>query len=116
MSNVPKEPSEEVLEYIRSKYSYRDGMIDSINNLDVGSVHYRGKEKKPYKRICFEKNCQKYKVYRSHMVWFLCKGFWPYMEIDHIDRDTLNDKIDNLIQATHMEQQRNKDNYKYVLS
>ncbi len=42
-------------------------------------------------------------VYRSHIVWALHNGEWPKwpMEIDHKDRNRLNDRIENLRISTH---------------
>lgn len=113
MSNNPIEPPDEVKEYIKVKYEYRDGEVDTVFKKNVGFIHKRGENKKPYWRVGFMFNGITYRIYRSHIVWFLCSGMWPIMEIDHIDRNTLNDKYDNLRVATHGEQQQNKDNYKY---
>lgn len=111
MSNEPTEPEEYIKEYIKTHYVYRDGLIDGMNKEDVGHTHYRGG--KPYKRIDIEVSGIHKKIYRSHIVYFLCYDQWPSQEIDHVDRDTMNDKIENLRTATHKEQQRNKSNYRY---
>lgn len=115
MSNAPKEPSQDVLDYIKTHFSYRDGMIDGMMKQDIGSLHKRGGSNKTYKRITFVVSGEKYRIYRSHMVWFLCTGNWPVMELDHTDRNSLNDKFDNLMMATSKERQRNKDKYRYGL-
>lgn len=39
---------------------------------------------------------------RSHVVWALHKGYFP-KEIDHIDQDKDNDRIENLREATRRE-------------
>jgi len=109
MTSTPKEPPQEVQDYIKSHFSYRDGMIDGMLKQDVGSIHYRGKI--PYKRIEINYRGDRYRIYRSHLVYFLCRGFWPALEIDHEDRNSLNDKIENLRMATKVEQNLNRGNY-----
>lgn len=48
------------------------------------------------------------KRYFTHrMIWLLVYGAWPENEIDHIDRNTMNNKIDNLRAATRNENQHN---------
>lgn len=113
MRNDPKEPPSDVLDYIKSKFFYRDGEIDTVNNTNVGSVHKRKPNSKPYMRISFIYGGEKWKIYRSHIVWFLNMGSWPISEIDHRDRNTLNDKYENLFTVTHEEQQRNKNSYRW---
>jgi hypothetical protein len=42
------------------------------------------------------------KDYMVHnVIWFIEKGEWPKDEIDHRDRNKLNNRIDNLREATH---------------
>lgn len=44
----------------------------------------------------------------AHRVaWALYYGRWPKMELDHIDRDRLNNKIDNLREVTRLENMQN---------
>lgn len=41
------------------------------------------------------------RLYRYQVVWALHHGEYPSLGIDHIDRDSLNDCIENLRLATH---------------
>lgn len=47
--------------------------------------------------------------YLAHrLIWLLTYGEWPENEIDHLDRDSLNNKIENLRVATRLENQHNQ--------
>ena len=39
--------------------------------------------------------------YSSRLAWLYMEGYWPEHEIDHWDRNKLNDKWENLRHATH---------------
>lgn len=95
-------PNEEMLEFIKNNYTYDDGKINSYKYYNVGYLD--GK----YIKIDIKKRAIK----RSHIVWFLCKGEWPVSQLDHIDRNKHNDKIDNLREVDSFMQNQNKDNYK----
>lgn len=45
-------------------------------------------------------------VYRYRAVWVLCNGEWPG-EIDHRNRDPVDDRIENLRVVTHAQNQKN---------
>jgi hypothetical protein len=47
-------------------------------------------------------------IYRSHIIWWKAKGYWPRLTIDHKDVDCTNDRIGNLREATMAEQNNNK--------
>ena len=109
MSNIPNAPTKDLMEYIKNHYFYRDGKIDGVNKEDLGYNHKRSKIKSTYKRLSVEFGGVKYKFYKYHVVWFLCTGEWPPTEIDHINRDSLDDRFENLRLAEHKENQRNQD-------
>ena len=44
----------------------------------------------------------------SRLAVFKMKGKWPDGEVDHIDRDTHNDKWNNLRECSHLENMRNQ--------
>lgn len=71
----------------------------------------------PYNKPCGHKpDCHGYgqvgidgKHYRTHrLVWLLVHGEWPEHEIDHIDQNKMNNRIENLRPATPSENQHNK--------
>jgi hypothetical protein len=52
-------------------------------------------------------NYRSYKIHR--IIWKYVTGKDPLVTIDHIDRDPCNNRWNNLREATHLEQARNKD-------
>lgn len=49
------------------------------------------------------------RLYKAHrLIWFLIHGAWPRDEIDHIDGNRSNNKLENLREATRLENARNK--------
>lgn len=96
-----------MLNYMDKNYYYQEGKVYNLKNKEIGFLHRRQDGKSIYKI-----QIKARKLRRTHIVWFLYFKGWPVMELDHKDRDTLNDSIDNLQEVTHDEQQQNKHNYK----
>lgn len=44
---------------------------------------------------------------RCHVIWFGYYKIWPKLELDHFDRDPSNDKVSNLKEVTHEDNQLN---------
>lgn len=51
------------------------------------------------------------KYFAHRVIWLLVYGSWPEHEIDHLDRNPLNNRIANLRAATPSENQHNKGLY-----
>lgn len=108
----PKEPSTEWLNYINENLYYKSGKVFSIRSdykKPLGSLNSGGyisvvlepKRQIPRHYICL-------KIH--HLVWYLNNSEWPTSELDHIDRDKLNNDISNLRLSTRAEQKRNSNN------
>lgn len=95
-------------EKIKDAFLYKDGNLyrkKKIGNqqegLLVGWDHVSNG--KTYKRMSFD-----YKFYYVHQIVFLYHyGYMPKC-VDHIDRDTKNNRIENLREVTHQENCQNK--------
>lgn len=105
MSKI-KKPEEWMLELIKENfvYDWDTGVVHGVNVQNVGYVA------KSNSRYFWKIAVRGRRIKRSHIAWFLYYGLWPELEIDHEDRDSLNDRIGNLRQVTPSKQQWNKGN------
>jgi len=90
-------------DYLHGLFEYREGKlhwkINRTNKTKAGMVVGSFKE---YNSVCLNK--VKTGVHR--IIFMMFHGFMPDY-IDHIDGNTLNNKIENLRQATNMQNQQN---------
>lgn len=115
ITHTPRNPGIEVLEYLKFNYTYENGKVYRICEYflkQVGKIQ-GGVEATGYRlymvvdiKIGGRKG-QLVALKMHHVIWFLCKGYWPIMEIDHKDRDTLNNDIDNLREVTSKQNSNN---------
>lgn len=91
-------------EYLHDLFEYCDGDL-------YWKVSKRGiKKNKPAGTINLHRYWQTQidgKIYKNHRLIFLMFYGWLPDQIDHIDRNSLNNKIENLRQATNAENQKN---------
>lgn len=86
---------------VRSEFSRTDNSWNSrYANKPAGHI-YGDRERL---RISIDK-----KRYLAHrLAWLWMTGKWPIKEIDHIDLDSLNNKWNNLREATHSQNAMNR--------
>lgn len=103
---APKTPPPAALAAMRDRLRYEDGNLirteKNHTNAKIGSVA-GGLNSRGYRMVTVLG--VKYLAHR--IVWFLCKGEWPTIGIDHIDRNHKNNRIENLRLATQAENTRN---------
>lgn len=68
----------------------------------AGSFHTRG-----YRRV--QVNNERYLLHR--LVWFIYYGAWPEDQLDHVNRDRTDNRIANLREVDHAENNKNKSMY-----
>lgn len=69
----------------------------------VGSVVKGGIDTAGYRQITVDGKVYLY----HHIIWVWHNGYWPENQIDHIDRDRLNNRITNLREVSHSCNARN---------
>lgn len=89
----------ELKEYIKKHFHYDNGIIRRDDRKGSGG----SLDKDGYLVIKV-----KGKQFKAHRIaWLLCYGDFPKSEIDHINRDRLDNRIENLRESTRKEQARN---------
>lgn len=63
-------------------------------------------------KICIKVSGKKFHVSMHKLKWFYHHGSWPQGEIDHIDGNSLNNRVDNLRVVTRSENMMNTSLYK----
>ena len=93
-------------EFLKEHFEYCDGHLWWIkpisNRVKLGEQF--GTNVHGYRR------CQLfYKVYMEHrLIWLYHYGVWPTKQLDHIDGNPDNNKIENLREVTNQQNQYNK--------
>lgn len=107
----PRQPCASELEAIKFelRYDAEAGMLYRIGPSDQFGIPYLGTPSQGYRKVYIISTKKRYLAH--HVVWFLCKGSWPVIMLDHKDQNGEHNWIDNLQEATSQMQGRNrKDN------
>ena len=88
---VSVEELKERFEYRKGKLFYKKTVGARKKGLEAGYEHHSG-----YRQIIVNGIC-----YRLHrLIWFYHYEVWPKDQLDHIDGDNTNNRIENLREAT----------------
>ncbi len=100
-------PNDDVNDWLRKKYSYdpETGIItDALTGQRRGTVSTFGYSQI---QICNKALGVERAICGHRLAWFLQHGEWPPDQIDHINHDTLDNRIINLRLATHAQNVHN---------
>ena len=106
MVNIPKPPnSTELQNLLRYRVDTDQGKVFNSKGKEVGTIANDG-----YYRICVTSSPGKQRgIRRCHIIWWAHHKRWPKQEIDHDDRNGLNDSISNLKESTRDANSANRD-------
>lgn len=106
-ANTPLLPSDEVLLYIKENFvlNNKTGEIFSWGRrMIVGTTSNGCKIHDGYSRI---RTCGKTLKYH-HVVFFLSRGRWPELQVDHINGNKYDNRPENLEEVTNAENQKRR--------
>ena len=99
----------------KDKVVIRDYLVQNYEYLGDGRIRHKGSEKARkgtlgtrYFLIVLRIKNRQYCLFYHQAVWIMCHGDYPKGEIDHIDGDRLNNRIENLREVTPSENDMNR--------
>lgn len=82
---------------VKQMFDYDPETGDLVRRLDRGTTYKAGAVAGTIQGNGYRTVYIKGKIYGAHrIVWLWCHGEWPEHQIDHIDRNKLNNRIENL--------------------
>lgn len=107
MSRIIQKPNEQILLYIRENFELNNKTIIRKKDLYEGSLGSKKYKQFKIPYIDEEGLNKRITIVSHHISWYLYKGEWPTKELDHKDRDRLNNHFGNLREVTKREQRLN---------
>lgn len=113
MERLKNNKSKLTVEYLRSQlyYDEKSGdftwLVSNSSRSKIGGIAGCLDKSIGYRNIyiTIDGKTNKFKAHR--LAWLYVYGVWPDKNIDHIDRNKLNNRISNLREATQQENMRN---------
>jgi hypothetical protein len=109
----PRQETQETAELVKKTFGYdpETGLLRRLSKVKGRSLNdpvgYAAKNVRSGKTYIMVR--MKLKTYVAHrLIWVLVHGTWPAQELDHEDGDGTNNRITNLREATHAQNQKNK--------
>lgn len=99
MHEITFERASELLEYRAGKLYWKSLTRWRPAGRSIGTRRKNG-------RVFLIVDGRTYAVHR--LVWLLCKGAWPTSDLDHVNRDPADNRIENLRECTKSQNQANR--------
>ena len=98
---------QELLLRIKNNYTY-DAKSGRLTNSRYGRA-IRGAKRDKRGYLCINCNIDKrrFRIYLHHAVWAICKDRWPEQQIDHVNGNKSDNRIENLREVSFSENQMN---------
>lgn len=96
MSKEPTAPHEDTIRYIKENYYVHQGIVYRIKDGYIGSINGDG-----HRQFKFTGTNGQITIAAHHMAWFFYYGEWPKYQIDHRDRNELDNGKENLREANN---------------
>lgn len=93
------------IEYLWDRYDYKDGLL--INKQSRGRMKAGVPAGTPNKAGYLRVTLFQKQEYVHRLIFFMFNNYWP-KEIDHIDRDVTNNRIENLRESTRSQNMANR--------
>lgn len=105
--NLTEAQMQELLLRMKKNYTY-DAATGRLTSSRLGRT-IRGKKRDRCGYLCVLCNLDKRQVfvYLHHAVWAVCKGRFPTQQIDHINGDKHDNRIENLREVSNRENKLN---------
>ena len=94
------------VQYIQSRYTY-DAVAGVVRNRRSGRAVKGTVKHDGYLMLNMRSEGVRREVFLHHMVWVLCRGRWP-SQIDHLNGNPRDNRIENLREATSSENNTNR--------
>ena len=98
---------QELLLRMKKNYTY-DAKSGRLTSSRLGRT-IRGAKRDKRGYLCINCNIDKrrFRIYLHHAVWAVCKGRWPEQQIDHVNGNKSDNRIENLREVSFSENQMN---------
>ena len=105
MSTTPKPPSPKELESLRSyRFDTVNGEVFGPSGKSVGTIAGDG-----YVRVSITSENGQRGFRRCHLIFWAKNGRWPTSELDHLNRNQLDDSVDNLVESDRVKNGSNRE-------
>ena len=98
---------QELLLRIKKNYTYNAATGRLTSSRYGRAIRGAKRDKRGY--LCINCNIDKrrFRIYLHHAVWAVCKGRWPEQQIDHVNGNKSDNRIENLREVSFSENQMN---------